>query len=85
MMKKLLVAGTFVLATMASAGVAQAEEVRVVDGGGVPLTWATEADCQTDGPNVALANPEEDAQYPYFICRVGDDGLWYLFNTDTQG
>lgn len=37
-MKKLLVAGTFVLATLASAGVAQAEEVRVVDAEGAPLT-----------------------------------------------
>jgi len=84
-MKKLLVAGTFVLATMASAGVAQAEEVRIVDASGTPLTWATQEACQADGPNVALANPEEDAQYPYFICRAGDDGLWYLFNSDTQG
>jgi hypothetical protein len=85
MMKQLLVAGTFVLAVMASAGVAQAEEVRVVDANGVPLSWDSQEACQTDGPNIALASPEEDAQYPYFVCRAGDDGLWYLFNSDTQG
>ena len=83
-MKKLFIAGAFVIAAFAGSAVANAEEVRLVGPDGVPLTWDSQEACQTDGPNVALSNPEEDAKYPYFICRQGDDGLWYLFNSDTQ-
>ncbi len=84
MMKKLLIAGAFVLGSIAGTGVANAEEVRVVDAAGTPVTFMTQEACMADGPQIALANPEEDAKYPYFLCREGDDGLWYLFNSDTQ-
>ncbi|MDA2893784.1 hypothetical protein PDG61_22920 [Mycolicibacterium sp. BiH015] len=83
-MKKLLIGGAFVAAAIAGSGIANAEEVRVVDANGAPVTFVTQEACMADGPNIALANPEEDAAYPYFLCRQGDDGLWYLFNSDTQ-
>ncbi|BBY76306.1 hypothetical protein MPRF_32050 [Mycolicibacterium parafortuitum] len=84
MMKKLLFAAACVAGAIAGAGVANAEEVRVVDANGTPVTFQTQDACLADGPHIALSNPEEDAQYPYFLCREGEDGLWYLFNSDTQ-
>ena len=58
------------------AGVAAAagDEV-LVDG-----SYSTLAACQTDGPEVQIA--EENDLYSDWECREGDDGLFYLYLTN---
>ena len=55
-------------------GVAAADEVQV-DG-----NYATLAACEIDGPEVQIAD-NNDA-YTGWECRLGDDGLYYLFLTN---
>lgn len=55
-------------------GVAAADEVQV-DG-----NYATLAACEIDGPQVQIA--ENNDAYSGWECRLGDDGLYYLFLTN---
>ncbi|MDA4106705.1 hypothetical protein [Mycolicibacterium holsaticum] len=82
-MKKLLTAGTLVLGTVTGTAVAYADDIVLGDENGVAWSWATEADCMRDGPDMALDNAADEARYRYWYCSIGDDGLWYLHNTDT--
>lgn len=63
-----------------TAGIAYAEDV-VVGSGGVPIPYTTEKACISDGPDTHLE--VNDEAYPYWYCQQGDDGSWYLHNTDT--
>ncbi|MGV0635038.1 hypothetical protein ABQE69_13125 [Mycolicibacillus trivialis] len=68
---------------MGGAAVASADDVIVYDGDtGVPWSWATKAECISDGPDMHLDNVGEDEVYQYWYCLQHDDGLWYLHNSD---
>lgn len=53
---------------------AAADEV-LVDG-----SYSTMAACQTDGPEVQIA--QDNDAYSNWECREGDDGLFYLYLTN---
>lgn len=55
-------------------GVAHADDV-VVEG-----KYSTEKACMVDGPDTHLESNDE--AYRYWYCDQGDDGFWYLHNTD---
>lgn len=68
----LLVGAAFTTGT----AVAHADEVLVIG-----PQYATAEGCNTDAPNVHLA--ENDAKYPYWRCERHDDGFWYIYNSTT--
>jgi hypothetical protein len=59
----------------AGAGVATAGDEVLVDG-----SYSTVAACQTDGPEVQIA--QDNDRYSNWECREGDDGLYYLYLTN---
>lgn len=83
-MKKVLFAAALALGGLAGAsGVAHATDFVGTDDFGVPWSWPTQGACMADGPDMHLDNVHEDAVYKFWYCEQGDDGLWYLYNTDT--
>jgi hypothetical protein len=56
-------------------GVAAAGDEVLVDG-----SYSTMAACQTDGPEVQIA--QDNDRYSNWECREGSDGLYYLYLTD---
>lgn len=59
----------------AGVGVAAANDEVLVDG-----SYSTAAACQTDGPEVQIA--QDNDRYSDWECREGDDGLYYLYLTN---
>ncbi|MET4427213.1 MULTISPECIES: hypothetical protein [unclassified Mycolicibacterium] len=82
MLKKIVATGALALsAALANATVAYADDVLVVGADGVEEFYYTEADCAADGPDVHLQ--VNDREYPYWFCKQGEHGHWYLWNSDT--
>jgi hypothetical protein len=84
MKKSVFIAAAVVLGLANAAGIAHATDIILVNpDNGLPWSWSTQAECQADGPALRLEDFHEDAVYKWWFCSAGDDGLWYLHNTDT--
>lgn len=82
-MKILFTAAALVFGALSGTAIAHADDIVLSDPNGVLWSWPTEASCMRDGPDMALDNAADEARYRYWYCAPGDDGLWYLHNTDT--
>ncbi len=83
MKKTVFITAAVALGLANAAGIANATDIILVDpDNGIPWSWATQAQCEADGPGLRLADFHEDAVYKWWFCGQADDGLWYLHNTD---
>jgi hypothetical protein len=79
-MKKTLIGAVLAVTVMggsiSATAVAHADDVKVTN-----FKYATEEACEADAPNVQLTH--NDAKYPYWYCKQGGNGYWYIWNSTT--